>query len=282
MIKIASVQTNPVLGSVEVNVNSMISTIEALAEDGVRLAVFPELATTGYMFDDDAEARAVAEDVPGGPTTQRLLQVCADNDMHIVFGITEQAGDQLFNSSVLLGPDGWIGTYRKLHLWDNENTIFTPGNLGLPVFRTALGNIGMLICYDIWFPEAVRTLALSGADLLCVPTNWVPLVAGNGTDGTAMANMLCMANSHCNGLPIVAADRCGVERGQSFLGRSVITHATGWPAAGPGSPDQEDILIAEIDIADLKNGRQWNAFNNPLTNRRVDSYVLDNRPAPKT
>lgn len=275
MIKVASVQTNPVMNAVEDNVTAMVRTIEDLARAGVQLAVFPELATTGYMFDSPAEARAVAEDVPNGPTVQRLLRACAANDMHIVFGIAEKAGEHLYNSSAILGPHGYIGTYRKLHLWDNENTIFTPGDLGLPVFPTPLGNIGILICYDIWFPEAVRTLTLSGAELLCVPTNWVPLVAGNSENNTAMANILCMANSHCNGLPIVAADRCGQERGQLFLGRSVITHATGWPAAGPGPADREDVLTADIDVENSASARQWGEFNNPLTNRRTDAYRVE-------
>jgi N-carbamoylputrescine amidase len=276
-VKVASVQSNPIMNGVDDNVTNMVRTIEALARDNVQLAVFPELATTGYMFDSPAEARAVAEEVPSGPTVHRLLQACADNDMHIVFGIAEKAGDHLYNSSAILGPHGYIGTYRKLHLWDNENTIFTPGDLGLPVFATPLGNIGILICYDLWFPEAVRTLTLSGAELLCVPTNWVPLMAGNGSDDTPMANILCMANSHCNALPIMAADRCGLERGQLFLGRSVITHATGWPAAGPGSADREEILIAEIDVESSADARQWNEFNHPLTNRRADAYAVSNR-----
>lgn len=275
MIKVASVQTNPIMNAVEANVTEMVRAIKDLARAGVQLAVFPELATTGYMFDSPTEARAVAEDVPNGPTVQRLLRACAANDMHIVFGIAEKAGEHLYNSSAIVGPQGYIGTYRKLHLWDNENTMFTPGDLGLPVFPTPLGNIGILICYDIWFPEAVRTLTLSGADLLCVPTNWVPLVAGNSANDTAMANILCMANSHCNGLPIVAADRCGQERGQLFLGRSVITHATGWPAAGPGSPDREDVLIADIDVENSASGRQWSEFNNPLNNRRTDTYRVE-------
>jgi N-carbamoylputrescine amidase len=102
-------------------------------------------------------------------------------------------------------------------------------------------------------------------------------MAGNGDDDTAMANVLCMANSHCNGIPIVAADRCGLEREQLFLGRSIITHATGWPAAGPGSAEHEEILIAEIDVDASAAARQWNEFNNPLTNRRVDAYTAGSR-----
>lgn len=275
MIRVASVQTNPTMNEVADNVDAMEQAMRRLAADHVQLAVFPELATTGYMFSDADECRAVAEDVPDGPTTQRLLQACAELDMHIVFGIAEKSGEQLYNSSALLGPDGHLGTYRKLHLWNQENRVFSPGDLGLPVFDTPLGSIGILICYDIWFPEAARTLTLSGAEILCVPTNWVPLVAGNDPDGHAMANILCNANAHCNGVAIVAADRCGVERGQEFLGRSVITGPTGWHAAGPASAVTEDVLIADIDVGGISSGRRWNEFNNPLTNRRVDAYRID-------
>jgi N-carbamoylputrescine amidase len=278
VVKVASVQSNPAMNDVDGNVESMIRTMRQLSGQSVQLAVFPELATTGYMFASRAEALAVAEDVPDGPTVNRLIGACAEFDMHIVFGIAEKSGEHLYNASALLGPDGYIGTYRKLHLWNDENTVFTPGDLGLPVFKTPLGSIGILICYDMWFPESARSLALSGAELLCVPTNWVPLVAGNDSDGRTMANVLCMANAHCNGIPVVAADRCGVERGQHFLGRSVITHATGWPAAGPASADREEILVAEIDVEGAPAAREWNAFNNPLTDRRTDAYVLDGTP----
>ncbi|AQA01911.1 hydratase [Mycobacterium sp. MS1601] len=272
MIRVASVQTNPVMNDVAHNVNTMVESMRDLAERGVQLAVFPELATTGYMFTDAEECRAVAEDVPDGPTTTRLLAACAELDMHIVFGIAEREGDQLYNSSALLGPQGFVGRYRKLHLWDQENVVFSPGDVGLPVYTTALGAIGILICYDIWFPEAARTLAMAGAELLCVPTNWVPLIAGNDADGRAMANILCSANSHCNGVPIVAADRCGTERGQDFLGRSVITAPSGWYAAGPASAVDEDVIVADLDLSGIGASRQLNEFNNTFADRRVDAY----------
>jgi len=275
MIRVASVQTNPAMNDVGANVEAMVRTIADLAGQGVQLAVFPELATTGYMFTDADECRAVAEEVPAGPSTQRLLAACAEYGMHIVFGIAERSGEQLYNSSALLGPDGFIGTYRKLHLWNRENVVFSPGDLGLPVYHTDLGDIGILICYDIWFPEAARTLALAGAELLAVPTNWVPLTAGNDADGRAMANILCSATSHCNGIPIIAADRCGTERGQEFLGRSVITAPNGWYAAGPAPALTEEVVIADIDLSAVAPGRQWNEFNHPLDNRRVDAYRIN-------
>ena len=164
-----------------------------------------------------------------------------------------------------------LASYVRRTFRDCETQRPTIGHCG----DSRYSNIGILICYDIWFPEAVRALTLSGADLLCVPTNWVPLVAGNSENDTAMANILCTANSHCNGLPIVAADRCGQERGQLFLGRSVITHATGWPAAGPAPADREDVLTADIDVDNSTSARQWGEFNNPLTNRRTDAYRVE-------
>lgn len=274
MIRVASVQTNPVMNDVAHNVDAMVDAMSELAEAGVQLAVFPELATTGYMFTDTDECRAVAEEIPDGPTTARLLAACARYDMHIVFGIAERADERLYNSSALLGPNGHIGTYRKLHLWNRENLVFSPGDLGLPVYETPLGAIGILICYDIWFPEAARTLALAGAQLLCVPTNWVPLTAGNDAEGRAMANVLCTANSHCNGVPIVAADRCGTERGQEFLGRSVITNTSGWYAAGPAPALTEETIIADLDLDSIPAAREWNEFNNPFADRRTDAYLL--------
>jgi predicted amidohydrolase len=262
------------MNDVEHNVDAMVNAMAELADAGVQLAVFPELATTGYMFTDSDECRAVAEEVPDGPTTTRLMAACARYDMHIVFGIAEIDDGRLYNSSALLGPGGFLGRYRKLHLWNRENVVFSPGDLGLPVFKTPLGTVGILICYDIWFPEAARTLALAGAELLCVPTNWVPLTAGNDAEGRAMANVLCTANSHCNGVPIVAADRCGTERGQEFLGRSVITGVSGWYAAGPAPALTEDVIIADIDLDGIAAGRQWNEFNNPFADRRVDAYRM--------
>jgi N-carbamoylputrescine amidase len=274
MIRVASVQTNPAMNAVRDNVEAMVATMGDLARDRVQLAVFPELATTGYMFTDAEECRTVAEEIPTGPTTERLLLACAEYDMHLVFGIAEKDGDRLYNSSVLLGPTGYIGKYRKLHLWNKENIIFSPGDLGLAVHETTLGKLGILICYDLWFPEAARTLALDGAEILCVPTNWVPIAAGDGPDGSAMATVLCSAAAHCNGIPMVAADRCGTERGQDFLGRSVITSHTGWTAAGPAPTLTEHVLVADLDTAAIGPGREWNDFNNPIADRRTDSYRI--------
>ena len=129
------------------------------------------------------------------------------------------------------GPRATSARYRKNHLWGAENLFFEPGNLGVPVFHIGAGRIACAICYDIWFPEIFRLAALQGADLLCVPTNWVPMPE-QPDHLPVMANILAMGGAHSNSMFVAAADRVGVERGQPFLGNSLIVSHTGWPLAG--------------------------------------------------
>src|SRR5580693_5738204 len=135
----------------------------------------------------------------------------------------ERAGNALYNSAVIVGPSGYVGTFRKVHLWGAENLFFEPGDLGFPVFKTPIGRIGVAICYDGWFPETFRLQALQGADVVCVPTNWVP-IPGQEAGRPAMANILHQAAAHSNSLFIACADRVGTERGQLFEGQSVIVN----------------------------------------------------------
>src|SRR5258705_348465 len=120
------------------------------------------------------------------------------------------------------------------------------GNLGFPLFTTPMGRIGPPSGYDGWFPESYRLCALQGADIVCVPTNWVP-IPGQAKDREAMANILVMAAAHANSVFVAAADRVGTERGQPFIGQSLIATYTAWPIAGPASPPRRDILYAEAN-----------------------------------
>ena len=185
-------------------------------------------------------------------------------------GIAERDGDRLYNSAVVAGPRGYIGTYRKAHLWDRENLFFAKGNLGFPVFDTALGKIGVAICYDGWFPETFRQLALQGAEIVCVPTNWVPM-PDQPADEAAMANVLHRAAAHSNGIFIACADRVGVERGQPFEGQSLIVGPRGWTLAGPASRDRPETVTALVDLA-AAGRKDLNVFNSLLRDRRADVY----------
>ena len=141
----------------------------------------------------------------------------------------------------------------------------------MPVFHIDAGRIACAICYDIWFPETFRLAALQGADLLCVATNWVPMPQQPG-HLPVMANILSMGGAHSNSMFVAAADRIGRERGQPFLGNSIIVSHTGWPLAGPASFDREEMLVADLNLSDARRKRNLNEFNQLLRDRRIDVY----------
>jgi predicted amidohydrolase len=261
----------PHVGDKDVNLDTSLGLIEQAAANGAKLLVLPELCNSGYVFKSREEAFSLAEPIPDGPTVRRWEDAAASHDVYIAAGITERDGDSLYNAAVLIGPSGYIGTFRKVHLWNEETLYFEPGNLGFPVFHTPIGRIGMAICYDGWFPETYRLNALAGADIVCVPTNWVP-IPGQAEGREAMANILVMAAAHSNSLFIAAADRVGIERDQPFEGQSLIVSYTGWPVAGPASRTQQEIIYADVNLQDARRGRNWNDFNQVLRDRRTDVY----------
>jgi N-carbamoylputrescine amidase len=268
---VASVQMEPHVGDTAANVARSVQLIEQAAARGAAIVVLPELANSGYVFASRAEAFALAEPVPHGPSTQAWAEVARRCNVHVVAGIAERENERLYNAAAVLGPRGWLGTYRKLHLWGDEHLFFEPGNKGLPVFHTELGRLGVLICYDGWFPETYRLLAMQGVDIVCMPTNWVPMPQ-QPADRPAMATTLAMAGAHSNALNIVCANRTGTERGQPFVGQSLIVGAQGWPLAGPASRDGEEILYARIDLKASRQASHLNVFNDVLRDRRDDIY----------
>jgi N-carbamoylputrescine amidase len=277
LLKVACLQMQPEIGETDKNVQRSLELAAVACDQGAKLLVLPELCSSGYVFNSRSEVWDAAEEVPGGPVVGAWSQLCRDRDVYLVAGMPERSGNKLYNSSVVVGPQGHIGTFRKVHLWNRENLYFEPGDLGFPVFHTPIGRIATLICYDCWFPEAYRACALKGADIICIPTNWVP-IPGQAEGSPAMATVLCQANAHSNSVYIAAADRVGTERGQLFNGQSVIVSYTGWPVAGPASPVQEEILYAELDLDKARTARAWNEFNHPLRDRREETYgaVLGN------
>ncbi|HYG87330.1 MAG TPA: nitrilase family protein [Azospirillum sp.] len=270
-IKVACIQMEPRVGQKKDNIQRSLDLINQAADAGANLIVLPELANSGYVFETREEAFALSEPVPGGETYKAWADVAARRHLHLVAGICERDGEALYNSSVVIGPSGHVGTFRKVHLWNEENLFFEPGNLGFPVFKTPLGRIGTFICYDGWFPESYRLCALQGADIVCIPTNWVP-IPGQDKDREAMANILVMAAAHSNSVFVAAADRVGTERGQPFVGQSLIASYTGWPISGPASATEEQIIYADVNLADARRKRNWNEYNQVLRDRRTDVY----------
>ncbi|MBI1397522.1 MAG: hydratase [Betaproteobacteria bacterium] len=270
-LRVACVQMAPRIGDVESNVARSIEFVEQAVCDGAELVVLPELCNTGYAFETREEASNLAEEVPGGPATRAWTAAAAKHAITIVAGITERSGDAIHNSAVVIGPTGHVGTYRKNHLWNRETLFFERGDLGVPVFRTGAGRIAVAISYDIWFPETFRLAALQGADLVCVPANWVPMPS-QPEEAMAMANVLAMSGAHCNAMFVACADRVGRERGETFIGRSVIVNQAGWPVAGPASPDREEVVLADLNLSDARRKRALNEFNQLLRDRRTDVY----------
>jgi N-carbamoylputrescine amidase len=269
--KLSCIQFEPVIGDVSNNLARSAELVRAAVAGGSKLVVLPELANTGYTFAAMDEARRLAEPVPEGPSSEFWIGLARELGIYLVAGINERSGDALFNAALIAGPDGYIGTYRKAHLWERENLFFAPGDLGFPVFETGLGRLGVAICYDGWFPETFRQLALKGAAIVCVPTNWVPMPDQPASEA-AMANTLHRAAAHSNGIFIACADRIGIERGQPFEGQSLIVGPRGWPLAGPASRDREEILSAVVDLAEADR-KDLNTFNNLLRDRRTDIYA---------
>jgi N-carbamoylputrescine amidase len=272
-IKIAVVQSDPKVGveNIDRNLKESEAWVEKASEDGAELIVFPELNATGYMFENRKEAFAHAQSVERGSIVETWISLCKKKNVYLVGSLVERDGAKLFDTSVLIGPNGYIGKYRKAHLWNTEKLYFSAGDTGFPVFETELGRIGMLICWDTWFPEAFRILALQGADLVCTLNNWVftpgPLF---DESGRCMAAYHTMSAAQVNGLFIAASSRVGEERGAKFLGNSLIVGPTGWPIKHAGI-EEESILRADVNLSDARKSH-WTELNDIRLDRRKDLY----------
>lgn len=239
-VKIAVVQTDPRLGDVAGNRARMIAAIGATESD---LIVFPECALSGYGFSSKDEAWPHAEPA-AGESSQALSEACREHGRWVVFGMLERDGDRLFNSAVLVGADGVAGTYRKMHLPFLGVDRFTlQGDLGFPVFTTPVGRLGILICFDLSFPEAARALKLGGAQIICVPTNW-----------PEAASVSCLfapqVRAQENHVHVVTADRVGEEAGFRFRGGSRICDPDGKVLAEAGWDPETIVATVEPTLAD--------------------------------
>ena len=236
---LAGVQMDPCLMDKEANLARMIDSVEQAVAKQSGLVVFPECALTGYCFESLQEALPYAETIPG-PSTERLAGVCRKAQVYLVLGMLEKDGDRCFNAAALIGPEGVVGKYRKVHLpFLGVDRFVDSGDLGFEVHQTRLGRIGLNICYDGSFPESARTLALNGADMILLPTNWP-----KGAE--EFAEFLVNARGLENHVFSVAVNRVGRERGFRFIGRSRIVNPSGRTLA-LASPDGEEIIYAEID-----------------------------------
>ncbi len=237
--KIAGVQMDIEFANTDANLEKLASRLSETVAEGVQLTVFPECTITGYCFESFEEAQTVSEPIDG-PSIMRVSELCREHETMVVFGFLETAGDRIFNSLALVDPNGVLGIYRKVHLpFLGVDRFTTPGDRGFDVITTDQVRIGMNICYDSSFPEAARVLAVKGADLITLPTNWPP---GSGLTSDLIPNARALENH----VYYMSVNRVGTERGFDFIGKSKICDPKGANLAFANHAD-EAILYAEID-----------------------------------
>jgi predicted amidohydrolase len=245
MTQVCAVQMAPHLGASIRNGELVAADIGAAAAEGARLVVFPEAALTGYVFKSLKEAREAAVEATG-PQVTRVVQAAAEAGVFVVVGAIERDGGDLFNSAFVIGPDGVIGRYRKIHTLCLGADRFTlPGGEVPRVFELPFGRIGVHICYDGSFPETARTLRLLGAQLLILPTNWPRL---------DMKRETVRVRANENRAFYLAVNRVGTERGVVFRGGSLAADRDGRVLMEAG--DQPGRFHFEVDLPSVDQTRE--------------------------
>lgn len=264
-MRIAAVQMDVKLADVPGNLARMIAKHRETRAAGANLTIFPECALTGYCFTSLEESLPYTETIPG-PSVNKMSAVCAELGGYVVFGMLERDADRVFNALALVGPKGLVASYRKIHLPYLGVDMFTDfGDQPFAVHEIDGVKIGMNICYDGGFPESARSLALMGADLIVLPTNWPPsadITADHTTNARAGENTVYYA----------AVDRIGEERGVNFIGKSRICDPLGKTLASADHTD-EAILYADIDVSRARNKHLIRKAGSNEVNR-----IADRRP----
>lgn len=237
-MRVAVVQMDPQLGRNAENLADIVARLREAASNGAQLVVFPECALSGYGFSNLESARRAAEQVPG-LVTEKLAAICAELGVYTVVGLLERDAEAVYNVAILVAPGALLGSYRKLHLpYLGVDRFATPGDRGFQVWHTPLGCIGIAICYDLRFPEALRALALQGAEIIVLPTNWPET-------SELMPDFVTRTRALENRTYLLACNRVGEESGFRFFGRSQVVGTSGKVMveadANPG------IIYAEIN-----------------------------------
>jgi predicted amidohydrolase len=260
-MRVGFVQFRPVFGDAAANLETMKRLVSSVRAD---LLVLPELATTGYTFTSPEELARIAEPFGSSPSLDALQALAKERDCALVVGFGESAGGRLYNSSALLTPEGDRKLYRKIHLFGAENLFFTPGDIPFAVHDWRGVKLGIMICFDWFFPESMRTLALKGAQIVCHPVNFVLPWGPKAMTVRSLENRVFS----------ITANRYGTEtRGDysfSFIGQSQVVSPMGEVlASAPAEGDSA--AVVEIDPAQALN-KKLNKFNDLFECRRPEFY----------
>ena len=264
MTTIVCQQVAPRIADLQANRRLSLSAIADAAAAGADVIVLPELVTSGYVFESAEEAVSVAI----SPAHPLFEQWAAEAGGAVVVGGFAELGEDglVYNSAAVVDRSGVTGVYRKVHLWDREKLWFAPGGEPPRVFDTSAGRIGVLICYDLEFPEMPRMLALAGAELICVPTNWPYVTRPEGERPPEVT--IGMAAARVNRVAVACCDRTGTERGQQWTAGTTIIDEQGWvlasqTGAGPAR--------ATVDLA-RSHDKTYTDLADALADRRPELY----------
>ncbi|MFO0937413.1 MAG: carbon-nitrogen hydrolase family protein [Gemmataceae bacterium] len=236
---LAAVQFDCKLGEPATNLATMRRLLNDAADRGANLIAFPELALTGYGFPDRPSVERVAETIPG-PATDAIAEECRKRNVFAVFGLIESAGEKRFNAAAIVGPNGLVGGYRKIHMpCVGVDRFLDPGDRPFAVHDLGGLKLGVGICFDASFPESIRAMTLMGADVVVLPTNWADMALRNAT-------LVTRVRALENHIYYVAVNRTGHETGYHYFGQSSICSFTG-DFLAYADTDQEAIIVAPVD-----------------------------------
>lgn len=262
MLKACAIQFEPHLNDLEGNRKKIEKLLlYSIKKTNAKLYVFPELAFSGYNFQSKEEVKETSELVKDSESCNLLKEIANQYNIYTVAGINENENNKFYNSAVVIGKGKIIMVYRKLQLYSKEKEFFTPGNKPLQIFNIDKVKIGLMICFDWFFPEIPRTLAIKGAQVICHPMNAVI------PDGASIGDCF---HSKWNRVYIILSNRIGVEEDLTFIGRSQISDPTGKVLA-QASADKEEIITADIDPK-LAENKQINQYNHLINDRRPEFY----------
>jgi N-carbamoylputrescine amidase len=261
------------------NLQKAILKVKEAASKGAQIVCLQELFTSLYFCDvEDYENFKLAEPIPG-PTTETLQEVACEHQIVIIASLFEKRAQGIYhNSTAVIDADGkYLGKYRKMHIPDDpafyEKFYFTPGDLGYKIFDTAYAKIGVLICWDQWYPEAARITSLMGAEILFYPTaiGWATAQdLPTNTEQYSAWQTIQRSHAVANGVHVVSVNRVGLEQNgaMKFWGGSFIVNPFG-SVLYQASQDKEEVIVQEIDTAKTDSYRTHWPF---LRDRRIDSY----------
>lgn len=259
----ASIQFNPRLNSLDENILGLLEAVTKAAQNGAKLIVTPEMATTGYHYQDRRSIKEFVDTIPG-KTTTAFEKVAKLYGTHIVIGMAEvdEENGLYYNSAALVGPNGYIGKYRKVHQWADEETWSVWGDLGVPVFETEIGKLAVIICMDSCYFESARLAAVKGADILCFPTN-----------STGQSLSMLQAWAEINGLYVIGTNRSNTEEDYHMIGASAIWSPNGEKLAESSYVTEDDIK-SEVDIlyAEINPLLYDNRAKRRIEKRRPELY----------